>query len=521
MALLFMDGFDKYGQIANNSGSGQSSPAVNTLLTSGQGITVNPGVWTATTQGGSGLISIVAGLSSTGFALQLAGSSAGSSAIVKKTLSASYARLIGGVRVNVGSLLGTGGMEFVDGATNQCSWEINPTTGTISVCTGAMGGTVIGTSVTAMTANSTHYIEWDITFAASGAFQIWIDGVSVLSGTGATKVSANSSANGVWLALFTSSSQNTQYDDLYVFDTSGAQNNAVLNTNPRIETQFPVSDSQTQFTNGASIIGHDYFVSTGGTNAPGANTVFVEKFTPSVNMTINSVSCLPRATSAGANFRSVVYADSGGPSGAPLGTGTQVTGTTTGTVLTSTLAVSVNLTGGTAYWIGFITDTSVVLQEVDATTTGFQAANTYASGPPTTPAVTSGHPTWMLWGNCTGATVNWASVNLNPPVSDSSYAFSSAVNQEDLQNFPALSVNPSNIYAVQVTVFGKKTDAGARTVSLDMKSGVADGNGNNSGFTPPTTYGYLSSIFELDPNTSAAWTYTALNAATTGYKVVS
>lgn len=524
MALRFLDGFDKYGPIGTAGGTAATLAA---LMISGQGITTNSGAWTGTAFVGSGTMAIVAGLSTPGTALQLSASSTGSSAILKKTTATNFARMIGGVRVNVGSLAGTSGIECLDGAGIQASWQINPTTGTISVMSGGIVvGTVLGTSALAMSANTTHYIEWDFTFTTTGAYQIWVDGSSVLSGTGNLRAgTTNNQASALWLEVSSSSAQSTTFDDLYVLDTSGgAPWNAVLNTAPRVETSEPSSDSQTQFSNGASLLGDDYFVVNNAASS-GANTIFLRKFTAAANMTLNSVTWLPQQTGVSVKSKSLIYADNGsgtGVTGAPIATGTEVVGVTAGTLLTSAFGSPPALTAGTTYWIGGMTDSLYTMQEVDSTTTGFNAANTYASGPPTSPALTSGKPSWLIFGNCTGAAVNWVSTDRNPPPGDASYAFSSTVGQEDLQNFPALSVSPTAVYAVQVTGYLKKTDAGARTVSLDVKSGGSDGNGDNSGFSPPTAYGYCSSIFATDPATGLQWASgTAVNSATCGYKVAS
>ncbi len=85
----------------------------------------------------------------------------------------------------------------------------------------------------------------------------------------------------------------------------------------------------------------------------------------------------------------------------------------------------------------------------------------------------------------------------------------------------ATSVTPSAIYAVAVKGYIRKSDSGARTVDLRMKSGGTDSAGTNAGQAPATTYGWLDSFFETDPNTSAAWLPANLNAATSGYKVAS
>jgi hypothetical protein len=159
------------------------------------------------------------------------------------------------------------------------------------------------------------------------------------------------------------------------------------------------------------------------------------------------------------------------------------------------------------------------LQQSDGGLLGYRAANTYASGAPgTAPAMTSGQASWMLWGNVSGVSgANYAEVNQQPPPGALSYVFDATVNHEDLYNFGALSTTPAFIYAVAVKAYAQKSDAGAKTVSMRMKSGSTDSGGTATGQTPATTYGWLTSVFSTDPNTSAAWTGANLNAATAGF----
>jgi len=132
MALLFMDGFDKYGGINSIDAN------VIALLTAGE--------WT--TAGGS-QHQIVAPLSSTGYSLQL-----GNSTSITRTLPANYSRLIGGMRFS-SPLSFNGGLSFLDVGTAQASITIN-STGTFSVRNGGLAGTALGMSSATVTANTTH-----------------------------------------------------------------------------------------------------------------------------------------------------------------------------------------------------------------------------------------------------------------------------------------------------------------------------------------------------------------------------
>jgi hypothetical protein len=499
MADIFIEGFDKYGALNSDSAS------VTTLLPAGD--------WTQT--GSNTTFAIVAGLSATGSALSITYGPL-SVAALSKTLAANYTRLIGGARFNANLSSANAGIGFASNGTQACTITIN-TTGAISLRTGANTGTALATSSTTVAANATHYLEWDITFGASSAYQVWLDAVSVFSGTGNT---ANGVSN-VNQFNFQGQDQAISWDDVYLFDSTTATNNAVLNTNPRIETQFPTADSAVQFTFGAAILGtaEQAFAGTGN---PGANELVLRTYTPAVAGVLNSVACLPQTSAGAAKFTGVLYADSSGVPGALLATGAEVVGCISGNTLVSAFSPGQTLTASTAYWLGFINDTAITLALTDNNNTGRTKSNTYTSGPPS-PAgtTTSGQPSWVVYGNLSGVAVDYYEVSVNPPPGDISYVYASSSGYEDLYAFPALSSTPNNIYTVCVKGNIKKSDTGTRTVSLQCKSSSSDSAGSNSGQTPATTYGWLDSFFDTDPNTGVAWTVTGLNAATSGVKIAS
>jgi len=496
--LLFMDGVDKYGS-ANSNATGVAA-----LLTAGE--------WTTSTN----TVTIVAPLSTTGNAANLANST-----VLSKTLPASYGRLIGGFRFS-STLAGNVGVQFIDVATQQAGISIN-TAGTISVRNGNFSaGTALGTSAASITANTVHYLEWDITFGNSGAYQLWLDGVSILSGTGDTTATANNTASGIQLA--TAATGVMQADDLYLFDATGSINNAVLLTSPRIETQFPSADGAVQFAVGAATLGNS--VQRAGSAANGANYLYLRPYTPTRNCTLNSISFLPAATSATLNARPVVYADvAGAPNGgALLSAGSTVTGVTSGTLLNMPLTTPVGLIAGTQYWLGLMLDIVVsnVMALGDSLAVGRSATSTFASGAPATcPATAAGGATVVVYGNITlSPPVNYYEVASQPVQGMQSYVFDSVVGHEDLYAFPVLSAPPSAIYAVAVKANLSKSDAGAKTASVRLKSGATDSAGSGgTALAPGTSFGWMTSHYERDPNGNIAWTKTALDAAQAGVKV--
>lgn len=491
-----MDGFDKYGLI--NSG------AVPYLTQE----------WTTVT----GSPTIVAGLSATGSAIALVNGQ-----VANRSLGVNAPRLIGGVRFSSG-LTTNHGLTFFDVSTAQATISIG-NAGAISIRNGTIAGTIINTSVATVTANSIHYLEWDITFTNTGAYQIWLDGVSILSGTGDMTGTANNYANTIGLVTPAGSSGVLTFDDLYVFDTTGTTNNAVLLTSPRIETQFPNADAAVQFGIGASTIVVGGTTSRAGATATtGLSAALWLRFVvPSRNCTLNSISFVPAFNNAAANFRVCLYADTGaGIPGALITSGSLITGATNGVTVTGTITPQ-SLTAGTQYWIGFITDaggSTYISYEINGQAR--QVGITFASGPPATaPAMSVSSFTPMFWGNVTNINANYYEVGQNPVSGNLSYLFDATVGHEDLYQFPPLSTPPVAIYAVAVKANLSKSDAGAKTASVRLKSGATDSAGTGGVQAPGASYAWFRTHFETDPNTGSAWTLAALNASQAGVKVES
>ena len=496
MALLFIDGFDKYG------GANTNTTSVAALMA---------GEWTTTTNA-----TIVGPLSATGQGLQ---NSTTNSLVLAKTLATNYGRIIGGFRFS-STLAGNQGIQFVDNVTAQCGIQITASTGIINFRNGAWStGTIIGSSSGSVSANTTHYLEWDITLGNAAAYNIYLDGISVISGTGDTTATANNTISVVQLVTLTSAS--ATFDDFYLFDTTGTANNAVLLTSPRIETQLPNADSAVQFSIGASVLGATVARTTGSASIV-TNGFYVRPFTPTRACTLNSLSIMAATSSATINIRPVVYTDSAGAPNTLMSAGSTVTGITAGTATTYPLTTPQSLTVGTQYWFGYMTDASSgTISLGDATAAGRSATSTFASGAPgTAPATSAGQPSQLIWGNITLATAtNYYEVAQLPPASLNSYVFDATVAHEDLYNFPALSTPGATIHSMAVKGFVQKSDSGTRTVSFRTKSSATDSGGSLTGQALGTSFSWLGSFFPTDPNTSAAWTVANLNLATGGIRV--
>lgn len=532
---VFTDGYDKYGAPGS-----QLAPYL--FL----------GEWTGTyAQSNSNTnLALVSGLVRSGGALRIfttynAGSGGGDHGLFK-VLPASYGRAIGGTFVMAASVpAGPAGVRIVDSGTPQVSIGVN-SSGNVQAKRGRLiDGALLGTSVAVVPTGSIFHLGWDVLIHPTAGFvKIYINGAldPNLSLTGInTRASANSTFNEVHFAG--SVSGNTEYDAAfdhtfwwcYLPANVGAVD-VCPQTLPTIETQFPSSDVLAQFTAAAGILGDNSYYGNG-SSAPGANQLVLRRYTPAANATLNSVSIWPVATSAGANVKAVLYNDSAGAPHTLLATGTQVTGLTSQVECLMPFAAGQALTAGTAYWIGYITDTSVAINIGTADLQGFTAANTYGSGAPASnPAMTGGKASWTIYGRCTSIGANFPQVAVNPPqltstentfnASTASLGYpdfnqGAAAGLEDLFGFPAITTpNPQNVYAIALKILVQRVDSGGRTITLQTKSGATDSSGSLAAaginFTPTA----LGSYWVADPNGGAAWTPTAVNAAPSGYKIV-
>jgi hypothetical protein len=66
-------------------------------------------------------------------------------------------------------------------------------------------------------------------------------------------------------------------------------------------------------------------------------------------------------------------------------------------------------------------------------------------------------------------------------------------------------------------MFAKKSDSGSRQGQVRVKSSSTEVGGTDTVLS--TTYAWLNRVDTTDPNTSAAWTASAVNALQVGPKV--
>ena len=269
MAVIFIDGFDKYGV------AGQSTPSPSALLVQGEWTTVN------VTTGG---MSIVQGLSLSGCAIQFTQELIYSSGI-SKTLTSSYTHLIGGFRVQ--PTLSGGNPGFAVSLNGTTMWSISiANNGIVYLYSYTYGEDTVTNTLGyggAMSENSIHFIEFDVTIGDTAAYQVWLDGISIIEGTGYTGSSA------VNMISFTQSSVGAvTFDDFYLFDNTGSTNNAALLSNPRVQTQYPSGSSAAAFTNYAMVFGA-YNSNDSSDGNLDANTLYLRQFVAPADIVEQSV----------------------------------------------------------------------------------------------------------------------------------------------------------------------------------------------------------------------------------------
>lgn len=505
----FTEGFDKYGPV------GKTVVAADVA-----------GEWSQVNVGSNGANTLVASLMGNGCAMRLYGTGGSVHPMFIRNLPATYARCVGGFYYSNTLNNGPSGITFGDTNTAQVTIGVD-STGFIRVYRGWVDGTIIATSLQSVTAGGINCIEYDITIHnTTGIIKVWLNGVlTSLNLTGQnTRSSANNYYNQVWISGRAGSGflTDTTFDHMYswCYTSSGGSETPAL-TNPIVETQFGTSDDSSNWNVGAHAIQDKYYyVST--TDAPGANQIALRRVVADATGNIDSLRMIPAGTSATAKFKAVLYADSSSAPGSLIATGTEVTGCTSGTALSLPFASGQAVTSGTAYWIGFITDTSVAIQCNSSTGVGYKKANTYSSGPPS-PAgsgFSTTNSNWNILAIMSGVTTKYTQEDENPTLDDLSYNYSSTTNDQDLYNFPALSATPTVIYSVAVKGRVTKTDSGARTLDLRTKSGATTSSGSAAGQAPSLTYNYIASYFNTDPNTGVAWTG-SLSGLKHGIKVAS
>jgi hypothetical protein len=113
---------------------------------------------------------------------------------------------------------------------------------------------------------------------------------------------------------------------------------------------------------------------------------------------------------------------------------------------------------------------------------------------------------------------NAAMINEIPQDGDTTYNESSTLNDIDLFTVQDLSSPIGTIYTVQPKIYARKTITGLRKLSPAIYSGSTTYI-RGAGVSVNNTYSWVTSLEDVDPDTSAAWTVTGVNNMKSGYKI--
>lgn len=122
----------------------------------------------------------------------------------------------------------------------------------------------------------------------------------------------------------------------------------------------------------------------------------------------------------------------------------------------------------------------------------------------------------VAWTPLTGT--NWQEVSETFFDGDTSYNFTAVTGDEDLFNFDSLAAVIDQVVSVQIVGGYRQADAGAHTLTQQIKMGATDTPGATK--TLSDTYQFFTDLFPVNPTTGASWTLTDVNSLLAGYKSV-
>jgi hypothetical protein len=123
----------------------------------------------------------------------------------------------------------------------------------------------------------------------------------------------------------------------------------------------------------------------------------------------------------------------------------------------------------------------------------------------------------VAWARLSGAT-NFSNVDEATQNALTDYVYSSTVGQEDFYGVASIASTPMAVIATTTRAYMQKSDAGARTAAVQLKSGST--TVTSSTVSLVTTWAWAWRMDLTDPATGTAWTPAAVSAATIGPKVI-
>jgi hypothetical protein len=419
------------------------------------------------------------------------------------------------------SLSGTNTLMFFtlgDGATNQCTLAIKGD-GSIVLLSGGSGGSVLATFTSAFIVATWNYFEVEITINnTTGAIHIRRDGSStdtfVATGLN-TRPGTNAYANRLTISTLTG--VNDWIDDLLWFSTAGAAPNTWVGDVRAVQLMPTADTAQKQFAPFPVSYTAQNSNNTASSQVCAANTARWMQVTAPATGAITSLIC-NLVSSATGNVRMAIYDNTGagGGPGTLLSVSSAVVNPGAG-LITFPVSGGALVVKSTVYYVGVLSDVSLTIYGIaSGGTTQWSIAATYGTGFPSTAfgfTVTGFVNGFTTVGMIVTAS-NSSLVNEVQEDGDTTYVFDNAIGHNDLYDIADLASTPQTIVAVQTRGFVRKNDAGFRAAQVQVKSGGT--TVTSTALILSTSYQHTSRIDTVDPNTSAAWSATAVNALQVG-----
>lgn len=119
-----------------------------------------------------------------------------------------------------------------------------------------------------------------------------------------------------------------------------------------------------------------------------------------------------------------------------------------------------------------------------------------------------------LQGTPSTGTTHYTLVDETSPNTTDYVTVTTATNRDSYNLQDLQSLSSQSIYGVQVNAYTAKTDGNYKTAASFIKSGATILDGTE--YAPATSYSFNTSLFDTDPNTSGAWTQSAVNSIEAG-----
>lgn len=511
--LIMIDGFDKYAAAPANSDQNESY--------------LDDGEWTAASSFAFNFTNPLGGINR-GKALRF--TSTGPTYLYK-SLGATYGRVIGGCyfKTPFGSSAEVG-IYAVSTTTLTGDFQLtlgyNISTGTLSIYRGTNTGTIIASALGALSADTEVKLSWDWGIRnVSGWAKVWVNDVLVINFTGDT---ANEATDGFAFAgpYYGRGADIDHFYNWFYTSYTDAGETPILGAAAFVLTDLPDEDVAIDSTPTLAIAGTPRL---NASVSVAADRVAFRRVQAPCSGNFESLAVLGGSTNALSKIKPAVYADSSGAPGALLASGPEVTGVTSGSVLTMPLTTPLAVTAGQFYWLAIHTGVSspnlwFSVNSGDNSPNAVNLSRAYGLGLPDPAGVTpSGNVTELViiaYINTPSDAHSCLANDFMGTTLIGTTTFDTA-NEEDEYGFPNLPAGVTDVHAVALKCLSRKSEAGSLTYNLQIKHSATTSVGSNSGFAPvagsPLIHG---TYFKNNPSTGLPFTPTELNASTGGIKLI-